>query len=790
MKKLLLVILSIILLYEYAVSQENKKFSIFPASIKSSFDIRQNRTNSLLKSASGNDSKKMHTTMQWEFTLMSNGYFTIGTNMGNSALSVDDKCEITFGHPYSMTSFAYPILDEKALFPHMISSNTESAVQSSGDTLSYEVLYNDQIQMRISMFINLNQQLVISYNVLNADDISHNIGMGLLFDAALGKWGDGRVIINEEFVNEVTKINASIPDSILIWERESNPLGIGIQFNYSENKPDEFTIGNWYNEFSGENEVNQIYDLAVHSKWYEAELLPGNSTGFAITLSMQEPDQGEQPFLRWDMPYSLSIENQQLFPSKLSTTAEIINSGVSNNGLLLKVIETDYVYGWETKETFSLNETSKVLQQPVTIQIPEMYDSLVVPITLQLEKSGTKIDEIIKHIFIPAAPFSDEGLHVVIDTAYIQYGQVFLSFHCAKEETGQLLYQLHRNNIFLYDNEVEVQDFTLAKDTSGGTNKADIIFVLDVTGSMTNEIAGVRDNIIEFCDSLSYRGIDFRLGMVTFLDEIENIYDFTDDVQQFQLSVSAQYAHGGGDGPENSLDALSAAAQFEFRQNANRIIIWITDANFHINNTITQLTKEAVIDQLLAEGITVHCIGDPVFQTDYYDQIILNTGGDFYNINENFRDILLEVSRLNQSTNHLLSFYHPDEIVAGDIFNVEIHYAGLGGADSVSFGTDFKSVDGADNTKILFYPNPFAEDPKLLIEGSDDNSYRVELYNIQGQLLNVINLDVHMETIHIGLSDLIGSYLSGTNNVFLLKTIIFSPQGEIIRYDTRKIKKL
>ncbi len=69
--------------------------------------------------------------------------------------------------------------------------------------------------------------------------------------------------------------------------------------------------------------------------------------------------------------------------------------------------------------------------------------------------------------------------------------------------------------------------------------------MLDVTGSMSQEISGVRDNIVEFTDSLSYQGIDFRLAMVTFLDEIENIYDFTSNVQLFQQYVNDQYALGG-----------------------------------------------------------------------------------------------------------------------------------------------------------------------------------------------------------------------------------------------------
>ena len=73
----------------------------------------------------------------------------------------------------------------------------------------------------------------------------------------------------------------------------------------------------------------------------------------------------------------------------------------------------------------------------------------------------------------------------------------------------------------------------LKKDRSSGVDAADIVFVLDVTGSMGDEIDGVKNHIVEFADSLSYRGIDFRLGMVTFLDVIENVYPFTRDVSSF-----------------------------------------------------------------------------------------------------------------------------------------------------------------------------------------------------------------------------------------------------------------
>ena len=214
---------------------------------------------------------------------------------------------------------------------------------------------------------------------------------------------------------------------------------------------------------------------------------------------------------------------------------------------------------------------------------------------------------------------------------------------------------------------------------------------------MSNEIDAVRDNIIEFADSLSHNGIDYRLGMVTFLDEIENVYEFTDDVQEFQYLVASQYAHGGGDRAENSLDALSAASGFDFRENSSRIIIWITDADFHISNSITQLTKESVIDQLLAAGIQVHCIGAPPFQTNYYDQITMNTGGKYFDINGNFRDIMLEVSRISQSPLQILSYHHPEPVSPSDIFKIEVHYAGLGGAATTSLGTRKRGATGTES---------------------------------------------------------------------------------------------
>ena len=60
--------------------------------------------------------------------------------------------------------------------------------------------------------------------------------------------------------------------------------------------------------------------------------------------------------------------------------------------------------------------------------------------------------------------------------------------------------------------------------TSGA--QADIVFVFDVTGSMGDEISGLKNRALQFADALAEKGIDYRLGLTTYSDEIEEVHDF------------------------------------------------------------------------------------------------------------------------------------------------------------------------------------------------------------------------------------------------------------------------
>ncbi len=140
---------------------------------------------------------------------------------------------------------------------------------------------------------------------------------------------------------------------------------------------------------------------------------------------------------------------------------------------------------------------------------------------------------------------------------------------------------------------------------------ADIVFVVDVSGSMAPCIDALRLNIEAFVDSLS-RGDannaapvkDWRGKVVGYrdLDSAENeglpwIVDnpFVRDAGALKAQLATLQANGGGDEPESLLDALYKVATMEaspkgsqtvepgkwrYRSDAARVVIVFTDASF------------------------------------------------------------------------------------------------------------------------------------------------------------------------------------------------------------------
>lgn len=179
----------------------------------------------------------------------------------------------------------------------------------------------------------------------------------------------------------------------------------------------------------------------------------------------------------------------------------------------------------------------------------------------------------------------------------------------------------------------------------GQPRPVDIVFVFDITGSMGEEIEGVKQTAIEFAAQLEATGRDFRLGLVSFTDRVEQQFNsdgsLTDSAPQFQGWVAGLVADGGGDTPENDYAALKRASQMTFRPDSQVIFILITDDPPHHYGDPSDegqsfddsdLTLERALELLRPEGITVYAIAD---ESPEYGQLASETGGQFYNIDTN-----------------------------------------------------------------------------------------------------------------------------------------------------------
>ena len=138
---------------------------------------------------------------------------------------------------------------------------------------------------------------------------------------------------------------------------------------------------------------------------------------------------------------------------------------------------------------------------------------------------------------------------------------------------------------------------TLNVDTSykGGLHldvlHLDVLFLLDSTGSMADEIDQIKTTLLSISARISDLPSqpDLRFGMVSYRDRgdayVTCVFDFDDDVSRFSNTIRGVRADGGGDGPESLNEALHVAIHRpEWRTgDAVRLVFLLADAPPHLD---------------------------------------------------------------------------------------------------------------------------------------------------------------------------------------------------------------
>lgn len=138
----------------------------------------------------------------------------------------------------------------------------------------------------------------------------------------------------------------------------------------------------------------------------------------------------------------------------------------------------------------------------------------------------------------------------------------------------------------------------------------DIVFTFDDTGSMGGEIGGAKASIDSFAKSIDESGVDARYGLVSFKDGVEIDSDLSNDVGDVRSAIDRLSARGGGDGPEDSWDAIDTAIEEMDRKSTNRlVVVHITDYYAH-NANRTDTTRRELADKFAEDNIQMILAGD------------------------------------------------------------------------------------------------------------------------------------------------------------------------------------
>ncbi len=158
--------------------------------------------------------------------------------------------------------------------------------------------------------------------------------------------------------------------------------------------------------------------------------------------------------------------------------------------------------------------------------------------------------------------------------------------------------------------------------------RADIVMLIDTTGSMSRSIATLKDKCVQFSEALKQKQLKHRFALIGFGDthesEWKDQYDFTTDVEVFKESVAGIKRFDGGDLPESALDAIEAALALPFDEQATRRFYLVTDAPFH-DPSQSGVSAVDLAKRLAEKQVLLSIFTRQAFAADY-QQLLADSG--------------------------------------------------------------------------------------------------------------------------------------------------------------------
>ena len=202
------------------------------------------------------------------------------------------------------------------------------------------------------------------------------------------------------------------------------------------------------------------------------------------------------------------------------------------------------------------------------------------------------------------------------------------------EEAGKRFLEVSENLTYSKGPETIVQDVlksfenesegTSGVAAAGGKKKLDLVFVIDATGSMKDDIEQLRMDLVSQLAGFKASLDSFRVGLVFYRDYGDDFsyyglpvkyYPFTDKLEEFSgyLNDITILGSEGGDIPEAVYEGLYAGlALYTWDKDAAKKIILIGDAEPHPKPRMTKrYTKQLVTKLSKDKGVKIDAIITP-----------------------------------------------------------------------------------------------------------------------------------------------------------------------------------
>ena len=319
--------------------------------------------------------------------------------------------------------------------------------------------------------------------------------------------------------------------------------------------------------------------------------------------------------------------------------------GLASVAILFAFAQLGQVSADETSKVSSseitkVTEAPKVVEEvksPIEVATEEIAAESEKPVVKESEaKPGDLIDVSTKlsPIDVKESQEGNQKVHVETATAEVSKTEVIAS----KDETipapatttteGTVTGKDEKGNTFTQYERVDkttTVEITKTPPTVKKAGEADIVFVVDRSGSMSSTINTVRKNVNEFARNLAKDGVAARFGLATFSDEVYGREEgktnegtiltkfgetyFTTNPVELEKALEKIKIANGGDSPETSTPALTKiVSTYDWSKSPKnkKFVVLLTDAMMKedpsipsIAETLTTL-KKAGIDRIVA----------------------------------------------------------------------------------------------------------------------------------------------------------------------------------------------